>query len=225
MSKVSRTDLNWTTRLANEVVSERRSRPWRDCVQQHPAIGRRSLRHRVVKVPDAPIEFRSLIGCHEQMLRRDLLRTFAVTPLAFATGLDSETEKQRYSRSWDSLDQRACPPWYTDAKFGIFIHWGLYSVPAFAAVNVPDENPYAEWYWHSLTEGKKAQGQSGRGAMTWAFHQRVYGADFPYFDFAPMFRAELFDPDHWADVIARSGARYVALTSKHHEGVHALEER
>ena len=55
-------------------------------------------------------------------------------------------------------------------------------------------------------------------AATWEFHQRVYGANFPYFDFAPMFRAELFDPDHWADVFERSGAKYVALTSKHHEG-------
>ena len=53
---------------------------------------------------------------------------------------------------------------------------------------------------------------------TWKFHQRVYGANFPYFDFAPMFRAELYDPDHWADVFERSGAKYVALTSKHHEG-------
>ncbi len=50
------------------------------------------------------------------------------------------------------------------------------------------------------------------------FIRRVYGADFPYQNFAPMFRAELFDPDHWADVFAGSGARYVVLTSKHHEG-------
>jgi alpha-L-fucosidase len=91
-------------------------------------------------------------------------------------------------------------------------------VPAFAAVNVKDENPYAEWYWNSLTNGMKATGATGHGALTWQFHQRVYGRDFPYFDFAPMFRAELFDPDRWADVLFRSGAKYVALTSKHHEG-------
>jgi alpha-L-fucosidase len=53
---------------------------------------------------------------------------------------------------------------------------------------------------------------------TWAYHVKQYGADYPYQDFAPQFRAELFDPDHWADVFARSGAKYVALTSKHHEG-------
>ena len=55
-------------------------------------------------------------------------------------------------------------------------------------------------------------------ARRWKFHKRVYGANFEYFDFAPMFRAELYDPDHWADVFERSGAKYVALTSKHHEG-------
>ena len=65
---------------------------------------------------------------------------------------------------------------------------------------------------------KAGENGNGHGAATWAFHKRVYGANFPYFDFAPMFRAELFDPDHWADVFARSGANYVALTSKHHEG-------
>ena len=81
-----------------------------------------------------------------------------------------------------------------------------------------DENPYAEWYWNSLTEGRKTGSAAGHGAATVAFHNRVYGASFPYQNFAPMFRAELFDPDQWADVFARSGARYVALTSKHHEG-------
>jgi alpha-L-fucosidase len=137
----------------------------------------------------------------------------AAAPMAFAA-----TAQTRYQPTWDSIDSRPSPTWYTDAKFGIFIHWGVYSVPAYAAVNVKDENPYAEWYWNSLTKGKQAKGPTGNGALTWKFHQRVYGAEFPYFDFAPMFRAELYDPDHWADVFERSGAKYVALTSKHHEG-------
>lgn len=126
---------------------------------------------------------------------------------------------------WDSLDLRSTPQWYTDAKFGIFIHWGLYSVPSFAPVHVKDEMQYAEWYWHSMTAGKQAEeagklsaDSSGTGVHTWDFHKRVYGAGFPYSGFAPMFRAELFDPDEWADLFARSGAGYVALTSKHHEG-------
>ena len=80
------------------------------------------------------------------------------------------------------------------------------------------ETPYAEWYWHSLTEGKKAKAPGDGGYHTWQFHRRVYGPNFEYQDFARLFRAELFDPDRWADVFSRSGARYVALTSKHHEG-------
>jgi alpha-L-fucosidase len=152
------------------------------------------------------------------MRRRDLLRTFAAAPVALTASRQAPAAQARYEPNWDSIDRRPTPGWYTDAKFGIFIHWGVYSVPAFAAVNVKGETPYAEWYWNSLTRGKKATGPTGGGALTWQFHKRVYGADFPYFDFAPMFRAELFDPDRWADVFVRSGAKYVAQTSKHHEG-------
>jgi alpha-L-fucosidase len=153
------------------------------------------------------------------MRRRDLIKAMTATPLALAArNLRAYHQNKQYGADWSSIDSRPCPQWYTDAKFGIFIHWGVYSVPSFAAVQVKDENPYAEWYWNSLTNGKQAKEATGHGASTWAFHKRVYGADFSYFDFAPMFRAELFDPDQWADIFARSGAKYVALTSKHHEG-------
>src|SRR5215813_14292056 len=135
------------------------------------------------------------------MRRREVLTILGAAPSLLA-------QQRKYEATWESIDARPMPAWYADAKFGIFIHWGVYSVPAFGAVNVKGETPYAEWYWHSLTEGKKATGPTGRGATTWAFHKRVYGADFPYFDFAPQFRAELFDPDQWADLFARSGARY-----------------
>ena len=152
------------------------------------------------------------------MRRREALQSLISAPLALAASRKALAQQPKYQPNWASIDSRPTPKWYTDAKFGIFIHWGLYSVPAFAAVNVKDENPYAEWYWNSLTEGRKAGGTSGHGAATVAFHNRVYGPNFPYQNFAPMFRAELFNPDEWADIFARSGARYVALTSKHHEG-------
>jgi alpha-L-fucosidase len=126
-------------------------------------------------------------------------------------------QAQTYQPTWESLDQRATPAWFTDAKFGIFIHWGVYSVPSYAPV-IPGKLAYAEWYWNALTEGKNNPKASAIQTGTWAYHQKQYGADTPYQDFAPEFRAELFDPDHWADVFARSGAKYVALTSKHHEG-------
>jgi alpha-L-fucosidase len=137
-----------------------------------------------------------------------MLRAMAAAPFAMAA-----TAQTRYEPTWESIDKRPCPQWYTDAKFGIFIHWGVYSVPAFAAVNVKGETGYAEWYWNSLEKNKR----NGKGP-TLEFHNRVYGPNFEYSQFAPMFRAEVYDPDHWADVFDRSGAKYVALTSKHHEG-------
>ncbi len=123
---------------------------------------------------------------------------------------------QSYQPNWESLDRRTTPAWFTDAKFGIFIHWGVYSVPAYAPV-ISGKLAYAEWYWHAITEGQKTHA-GPVDAGSWEMHKRLYGADYPYFNFAPQFHAELFDPAHWAEVFARSGAKYVVLTSKHHEG-------
>lgn len=109
-----------------------------------------------------------------------------------------------FEPTWESLDTRQNPQWFEDAKFGIFIHWGVYSVPAWGP-----KDQYAEWYWNHMQDKK---------GDTWKFHEKTYGPNFQYQDFAPMFKAELFDPDQWADVFARSGAKYVVLTSKHHEG-------
>lgn len=121
-----------------------------------------------------------------------------------------ETATEPYEASWESLDAREIPQWWTDAKFGIFIHWGPYSVPAFSKVG-----QYSEWYWATLRE-------SGRGKQghkeTKAFHLANYGSDFTYPDFVPMFTCEMFDPDQWAKIFEESGAKYVVLTSKHHDG-------
>jgi len=141
-----------------------------------------------------------------------LVFTFGLALLATG-GLTAQT----YQPNWDSIDKRPTPAWFSDAKFGIFIHWGVYSVPSYAPV-IPGKLAYAEWYWNALTNGKTNPKATAIQTGTWAYHQKQYGADFPYHDLAPDFRAELFDPDHWADVFARSGAKYVALTSKHHEG-------
>ena len=158
------------------------------------------------------------------MRRRDVIKVMGALPAGLAAharatatppGMPAE---MRYQATWDSIDRRPMPQWYNDAKFGIFIHWGVYSVPAFAPVNVGKETGYSEWYWHSLTNGKKASHAGEDGYSTWAFHKRTFGADFSYFNFAPMFRAELYDPDRWINLIVASGARYVAPTSKHHEG-------
>ena len=112
----------------------------------------------------------------------------------------------RYEAKWESLDQRPTPQWWMDAKFGIFIHWGVYSVPAWSV-----RGQYSEWYWTRVRN--KAEKDP-----YWRYHKSTYGEDFAYADFAPQFKAELYDPNHWADVFRRSGARYVVLTSKHHDG-------
>ncbi|MCL2661306.1 MAG: alpha-L-fucosidase [Acidobacteriaceae bacterium] len=145
-----------------------------------------------------------------------------LTFLLFATSLSAQT----YQPNWDSLDKRPTPSWYQDAKFGLIIHWGLYSVPAYAPVK-PSKLAYSEWYWNAMTEGRKGPHEKSDDpastdpeiqAGTWAYHQKVYGPDFAYQDFAPMFKAQLFDPDHWADVFERAGLKYVAFVSKHHDG-------
>ena len=122
---------------------------------------------------------------------------------------------QRFAPEWSSIDARPTPTWWTDAKFGIFIHWGVYSVPAFAP-----KGEYAEWYWERLRapgDPASAKDQDIR-RQTRAFHERVYGNGVDYADFAPHFRAEMFDAKQWATTLARSGAKYVVLVSKHHDG-------
>lgn len=80
------------------------------------------------------------------MRRRDILRPCAALSTLFAARRHVAAQPPIYRPDWDSIDRRPTPPWCRDAKFALFIHWRVYSVPAFAAVNVKGENPYAEWY-------------------------------------------------------------------------------
>jgi hypothetical protein len=88
----------------------------------------------------------------------------------------------RYEPNWASLDARPMPEWYLDAKFGVFIHWGVYSVPAWGQLH-----EYAESYW------KHVASNNANDAAWREFHARNYGPNFNYMDFAPRFTAELFD--------------------------------
>ena len=123
------------------------------------------------------------------------------------------------SSRWDTLPQRL-PDWFRDAPLGIFIHWGPYSVPAWAEPTaelgeVPDDagwfahNPYAEWYFNTIRiEGSPA-----------AAHHRYVHGDAPYDDFLDRWDTSAFDPAAWADLFRRAGADYVVPTTKHHDGV------
>ncbi len=141
------------------------------------------------------------------------MKTSLLAPLLLALGLASTTPAappaaaSRYEPNWASLDRRPTPDWFLDAKFGVFIHWGVYAVPAWGKVG-----EYSEWYWNRIKSDKPKE------AVWREFHAKNYGEKFDYMDFAPRFTAELFDAGQWADVFARAGVKYVVPTSKHHDG-------
>ena len=113
---------------------------------------------------------------------------------------DTEAGVSAYEATWESLDSRPLPPWYDEAKFGIFIHWGVFSVPSFGT----------EWFWYKL-RGKKDK-------KFVDYVTRTERAGFVYEEYAPRFTAHMYNPNEWANLFANSGAQYVVLTSKHHEG-------
>jgi len=121
--------------------------------------------------------------------------------------------QEKYQPTWESLDSRPIPEWFQDAKFGIFIHWGPYSVPAWSP-----KGTYTEWYQYWL-QGKSLFGNGNfKGDEVAVHHEKTYGKDFTYYDFGEEFKADLFNPDEWAQLIENSGAKYTVLTTKHHDG-------
>ena len=115
--------------------------------------------------------------------------------------LFSSLASAQYKPDWDSLDARPLPAWYDQSKFGIFIHWGVFSVPSYGGGETG--KGASEWFWWDW-QGAKAP---------WAvdFMERNYLDTFTYPDFAPQFKAELFSPNDWADLFFNSGAKYVAV--------------
>lgn len=115
--------------------------------------------------------------------------------------IDAVLEKGPYKPTWESLSAYEPPRWYRNAKFGIFIHWGIYSVPAFSS----------EWYSRNMYI---------QGTPEYEHHIATYGEhkDFGYKDFIPMFKAEKFNPDEWAELFKETGANYVVPVAEHHDG-------
>lgn len=121
---------------------------------------------------------------------------------------------------WEALNAREVPEWFRQAKLGFFIHWGPYSVPAWAeptaelgtvdsATEWYTHNPYSEWYYNTIRlEGSEA----------WQHQQDVYGGR-PYDDFIDEWKAEKFDASALVGELAAAGADYLVLTTKHHDGV------
>lgn len=115
--------------------------------------------------------------------------------------IDSVIENGKYKDTWESLSQYRVPDWYKDSKFGIFIHWGVYSVPAFGS----------EWYSRNMYI---------QGSWEYNHHIETHGAhkDFGYKDFIPMFKAEKFSADEWCDLFKQAGAQYIVPVAEHHDG-------
>ncbi|XP_059614349.1 putative alpha-L-fucosidase [Phlebotomus argentipes] len=127
----------------------------------------------------------------------------ALLAVSVASGVELVTrsgpETEKYQPTWESLDSRPLPSWYDEAKVGIFIHWGVYSVPSFGS----------EWFWINWKENSEKYVE---------YMKKNFKPGFSYQDFARDFTAEHFNASEWADLFARSGAKYIVLTSKHHEG-------
>ncbi len=115
--------------------------------------------------------------------------------------VDEVVARGPFRASWESLEAYKVPKWYMDAKFGIFIHWGVYSVPAF-------DN---EWYPRDMYE---------RDSIVFKHHIKTYGpqSKFGYKDFIPLFKGEKFDADQWAELFRKAGAEYVVPVAEHHDG-------
>ena len=100
----------------------------------------------------------------------------------------------RYEPNWTSLDSRPLPVWYDKSKIGIFLHWGVFSVPSYKTA----------WFWDNW--------KNKQNKAIVSFMERNYKPNFTYADFAPDFTAELFDPNDWADLFHASGARLRLLS-------------
>lgn len=127
----------------------------------------------------------------------------AATVLALLLGRSWCSTQQHYEPTWDSLDQRVSPSWFSQRKFGIKMHWTVFAVPSFAS-----KDSDACWYGNRITTDPETK----------AFHERVYGANFHYRDFGPMFKAEFFNATEWIQLFHRAGARYVRPVVKFMDG-------
>ena len=135
-----------------------------------------------------PIPFRRLLG--------------AALLGGLATGAHAQTAaKPPFQPTWESLKNYQTPAWFRDAKFGIFIHWGVYAVPAY----------FSEWYPREMYH---------KDSPAYQHHLATYGPPdkFGYKDFIPLFTADRFNADQWLDVFKRAGARYIVPVAEHHDG-------
>jgi len=132
---------------------------------------------------------------------KKIMMYLAVISVCFYIVMRADAQQKRFQATWQSLQDYKIPDWFRDAKFGVFIHWGVYSVPAY-------EN---EWYPRNMYL---------KNSKEYKHHIEKYGpqSKFGYKDFIPMFKAEKFDADEWISLFKKAGAKYIVPVAEHHDG-------
>lgn len=140
------------------------------------------------------------------------IKLIAVLTFVFITAsCQLKEEKKTYQANWESLKKHQTPEWFLDAKFGIYCHWGPYSVPEYKN----------EWYSHWMYVNKdNPEARNGEASHYYKHHVETYGTldKFGYKDFIPMFTAEKFDAAEWADLFQKAGAKFAGPVSEHADG-------
>ena len=119
---------------------------------------------------------------------------------SYVQKIDEINENGKYKPDWKSLADYPVPEWYQKAKFGVFIHWGIFTVPEY----------FSEWYPRLMYY---------KGNPVYWHHKKKYGKDFNYRNFIPMFKAENFDADSIIKAVKQSGAKFVMPVAEHHDGI------
>ncbi len=114
------------------------------------------------------------------------------------------SSKEKYKPTWNSLKRHRSPEWLDDAKFGIYYHWGIYSVPEFG----PKMAKNGSWYGHAMYQ---------EGTPQYKHHTKTYGhpSEFGYKNFIPLFTAEKFDHEEWAKLFKQVGAKFAGPVCIH----------
>lgn len=119
---------------------------------------------------------------------------------AYLQKIDEVNQGGTYKPDWQSLSEYPVPQWYKAAKFGVFVHWGVFTVPEY----------FSEWYPRLMYY---------KGNPVYWHHRRKYGKNFNYRDFIPLFRAERFDADSVVKAVKQSGAKFLMPVAEHHDGI------
>jgi Alpha-L-fucosidase len=150
--------------------------------------------------PRRPADFKPFTFPPPRELREKYSDAVMAQAAKLMQEVDSVNTAGKYKPTWESLDTHPMPDWFLDAKFGMFVDWGLYSIPAYAPKGYPD------WYLHRMM------------GDTQKYHDAVWGADFRQDDFIPLFTASEFDAEYMADIARVAGMKYVVPFLKHHDG-------